>query len=86
MATTEQGGGAKREFFQETAIGGVSEGTLRDKDGTFYAHATATCFRCKQTTARQPKGETKMVRIGIIACANMTNDLVCSSVGCLEDS
>jgi uncharacterized protein (TIGR00369 family) len=33
---------------------GVSEGTLRDKDGTLYAHATATCmiFRRKQTTAR----------------------------------
>jgi acyl-coenzyme A thioesterase PaaI-like protein len=32
----------------------VSEGTLRDKDGTLYAHATATCmiFRRKQTTAR----------------------------------
>ncbi len=27
-----------------------------------------------------------MVRIGIITCANMTNDLACSSVGCLEDS
>jgi len=32
----------------------VSEGTLRDKDGTLYAQATATCmiFRRKQTTAR----------------------------------
>ncbi len=27
-----------------------------------------------------------MVRIGIITCANMTNDLACSSVGCLEDT
>lgn len=27
-----------------------------------------------------------MVRIGIITCANMTNDLACSSGGCLDDS
>lgn len=27
-----------------------------------------------------------MVKIGIITCANMTNDLACSSGGCLEDS
>jgi len=27
-----------------------------------------------------------MTRIGIITCANMTNDLACSSTGCLEDS
>lgn len=27
-----------------------------------------------------------MARIGIITCANMTNDLACSSAGCLEDS
>jgi predicted metal-binding protein len=27
-----------------------------------------------------------MVRIGIITCANLTNDLACSSVGCLDDS
>ena len=27
-----------------------------------------------------------MARIGIITCSNMTNDLACSSFGCLEDS
>jgi predicted metal-binding protein len=27
-----------------------------------------------------------MTRIGILTCANMTNDLACSSTGCLEDS
>jgi len=27
-----------------------------------------------------------MVRIGILTCSNMTNDLACSSTACLEDS
>ena len=74
--------GASSGFGEGSPANMPSKGTR----GASTKRRKTLIFRCKQTTARQPKGGTKMVRIGIITCANMTNDLACSSVGCLEDS